>query len=1534
SVGSNLKLYRESTADVPGEVCVFNGSWWCEVALGRMSFMDDQVIQDTSVVAYPRNFMASSTTHRAMIYGGAGGALSSYGMPLAGASMNYDIDGGGVDGYSWTFDTGSDACDISHTLIDPAWDIFFCSTSNCYGDSNPGSAGNQHEYTAFTYDIRGNLLTVDEHQWSIINGLLNNVPAGTVVNSQIEATATNQNGTETLLVEVSDSHPEVAGTANAQARVDLVMCEGPWPGYASFPWEPTTNLYNYSTFYCQDSGIEGEETLPFINPATSPTTPNPDGVLPNGEHIFLVQPPTSALSSDLANAGFGALAYNSDKTEDDIVLGDKWYQKFAKNILGIKKAEGQSEIIVGCTPSPGVNLHIVAANETHVYLDWQRPATAPIPTNYLVRRRIVGESVWATVAGSIVATEYDDTSVEPNVDYEYSIWSWYNGLGNPICTEPGGYMSPTGSNSVQIRTTSEQPTFDLIGIRVMGNEDHLSISDWYNKYAPNPEIAGALIEVDGYEALQVGSTTYVAGSNISPGTAIWTNVYIISHNEGASMPTREIYSQMIANMKLNINVDQQNNTCASDPAIACSSDFDCSTGACNSRGLKLRRDTKRLADLVHIKNAVENYGQSHKSCSTAPGRSCVTDADCASVSGFCIPFYPMLESGSFVNGLTTSNWPESWGTNFPNLLNVPVNSLPRDPIGLFNGCPDDTMPGGPTDPNTCWNEIDQVFTCPLDSLTYLFNDLGSTGSDYTIGANFEYDMNPFGATFAADLAPVGVSAIPHLNASLDTWCNATTYSPGPVTNPLCGNGIPDAGEECDGGFRNLCDETLFPANWWNERLGGCNLPGTLGECLWYDPSPALTAAQCGGYCGNANIDAPYENCDAAAFDGLYTCYNPSSRTFENPTCDGSICQPLCPSTGLLAAACGDGYWDPDKEQCDESALPDGLAGWDCSDEGSASCNLCRIECTTGVVYGGECGDGTIDSPYEECEPISWVTPPAEQSSSTNEYLCHGEYCTTYGGFCGDGYTYIPGLDFYQPEQCDYLSYVAPDPIDSSSDRQYICSDGTDIDPATATIIPSCTIGGGWCGDGFTFDSSGASQLQLNMNFGLPESCDDFDDEDTNVCTNGCQWSCHIREVGGVIDDDPIEGMLIAPAVLDQSEGLLFDNSYPTIDLYSGDSTTVNLRSCRVSGPLAVDVTIENNDSYAGIVFIIDRSGSMVTNDIPGYSSRMAATRDAIAGSGNALDSILARNPSAQVALVSFGSDAYVNSGFVNIAEEIDTLKAIVNSMDASLGMTDHEAALARTRALLEAENFENNIVIFMTDGECTEPSGVCEAPALTQAELIKFDPPTNVYGEIFTVALSPNNASWAPIRGYMNAISSSDCSYTNYGLNSVGECGGVSHQGTNCYSYDSNDPTVTRPVWEQCDPAVDADCYGPGAIDADGEYVECRWTPASTETNYFYAGQDVTSMYANISGSIPVNTVELGLTFLETGGDGPPTSVITNGTYYIDTRGGGVDCDDPHNPIDNIFSLGANFTGNPNAYLRLSNPRYMFCPWDNCVWCD
>ncbi len=821
SIYDNFKLYQQSSVDIPELTCILNGDYFCEVPVDRYTFEDDQSIYDTTVTLRPDGNLATTTPYVAMVYGGPTGVLSREGMDLDAADMIYDFDGGGVDGFGWSFTTFDQSCDIGYTIISPSWDVFTCFGNNCYGDASP-TGGNQHIYTAHTYDIRGHELSVDQHDWSVSEGIVAGIPVVTTASNQVEGASTNNNGTETLAVTVSDSDPNIVGTASDTSRIDLYLCENPWPSPTGFPWEPGSNIYNYSTYYCHDSGIEGAEVLPYINPATTPTTPNPDGVLPGGEHIFLINNLTSAASSNLADLGFGTLAYKSDHIKtNNSVDEEKWYQKLVRDVFGVAevKAQGGGLPVIDCTPAPPANMHVIAASDTQIQLDWNRPGVGPIPTYYRIQRRAVGETNWTTLAGAHVPTDYTDNSVVAETEYEYRGWSYYSG-GTFRC--PDTYWSLTASNPISQLASSEEPTFDLIGIRVVGNEDHLSVSDWYQRFAPNPSVSGNLIEVDGYEALQVGNTTYIAGTNIRTGSIdnLYTNIYIIAHNEGASADTQEIYNQLIDNIELNVNIDEQDNVCSATVEQACSSDFDCPVGeSCLSRGLKLRRDTKRLADLVHIQNAIEAYGESHKACSTAPERSCSDDSDCASVGGTCRNMYPVLESGTFVENQSNSNWPESWHQNFPNLLSV--DDLPGDPIGIFNGCPDETMAGGPADPNTCWNETDRIFTCPLDSLVYMYYNYDNLGTNYFLGANFEYDMDLSNTTnFRDDLINAGglsdgVNNIPYLDSTLDAYCRDNTYSPGPVTIPLCGNGVVDAGEECDGGFRELCDATVFPADWWN-----------------------------------------------------------------------------------------------------------------------------------------------------------------------------------------------------------------------------------------------------------------------------------------------------------------------------------------------------------------------------------------------------------------------------------------------------------------------------------------------------------------------------------------------------------------------------------------------------------------------------------------------------------------------------------------------------------------------------------------------
>ena len=167
--------------------------------------------------------------------------------------------------------------------------------------------------------------------------------------------------------------------------------------------------------------------------------------------------------------------------------------------------------------------------------------------------------------------------------------------------------------------------------------------------------------------------------------------------------------------------------------------------------------------------------------------------------------------------------------------------------------------------------------------------------------------------------------------SIEPGCNLACSG----SNPHCGDNTINGDEVCDDGEANS-DSYSFAEH--------CN-----GSC---------TANYSGGYCGDSNINAPFETCD----DG-----NDATRD-SCPSGPNGPCQP---------ATCGDGLiWDTDGgvEQC-EPGVTEALSCQEIDNaelEGVASCSdiLCRYNTTAcfdgppGFV-GIEAGTFTMGSPESE-----------------------------------------------------------------------------------------------------------------------------------------------------------------------------------------------------------------------------------------------------------------------------------------------------------------------------------------------------------------------------------------------------------------------------------------------------------------------------------------------------------------------------------------------------------------------------------------
>jgi hypothetical protein len=148
----------------------------------------------------------------------------------------------------------------------------------------------------------------------------------------------------------------------------------------------------------------------------------------------------------------------------------------------------------------------------------------------------------------------------------------------------------------------------------------------------------------------------------------------------------------------------------------------------------------------------------------------------------------------------------------------------------------------------------------------------------------------------------------------------------------CGDGMLDAGEQCDG-QAGACPGTCLPScqcptcgdgqvDQPAEQCDGGDDSNCPGQC-----GPSCT---CGSQCGNDVVEFG-EQCDGTATNGQ---------------CPASACQPNC----TCGSYCGDNTVDAG-EQCDGSA-----------GNGQCPASACQADCTCGSY----CGDGTIDA-GEQCD---------------------------------------------------------------------------------------------------------------------------------------------------------------------------------------------------------------------------------------------------------------------------------------------------------------------------------------------------------------------------------------------------------------------------------------------------------------------------------------------------------------------------------------------------------------------------------------
>ncbi len=270
---------------------------------------------------------------------------------------------------------------------------------------------------------------------------------------------------------------------------------------------------------------------------------------------------------------------------------------------------------------------------------------------------------------------------------------------------------------------------DAIAVRVLPNPNNYSVTYWYNSqgFSGSPQS----LVVDGYQAIRDGRTIYVNAANIA-GNNLYTNIYLISHNQDPDTKTIDILGRIINHWKFNSNLTdagkcsiatkycQSNNDCDDGTVcqeigdslsmcrdakqISCLTDAECPGGLfCDSVKAKVTRDVQRLGALSDIRASLTRYQSANGT-------------------------YPILGAGTYISHNSVSTWP-SWRNVFLSQLGLNPNLI--DPINILGPCPDHDL-------TTCWNETTGTFADPINN-----NQLNMPGGSYAIA----YSSDPNGSNY-------------------------------------------------------------------------------------------------------------------------------------------------------------------------------------------------------------------------------------------------------------------------------------------------------------------------------------------------------------------------------------------------------------------------------------------------------------------------------------------------------------------------------------------------------------------------------------------------------------------------------------------------------------------------------------------------------------------------------------------------------------------------------------------------------------------
>ncbi len=555
---------------------------------------------------------------------------------------------------------------------------------------------------------------------------------------------------------------------------------------------------------------------------------------------------------------------------------------------------------------------------------------------------------------------------------------------------------------------------DVIGLQVFANEKRLTARNWFISQGFSGIEKYQDVIVDGYDAITDGNNTYINALNELVDKRIYNHIYLIGVNANAQENTRQVLKKIMSKFTFNINISERN-SCLLAPVgqadggqylptdfgslgvspISCTTDFDCrdqlgvptttTNGICANGKSKFQRDWTRLTTIQTLENKIEDYRTAQST-------------------------YPILPAGTYIPGYTNTHWP-SWSRLLDSIGPVPsvgpgqwtacghcANPTVIAGNDHYSACAVDSDCGGalgncvlPDDAQTCWNSAEATFVCPAQSsvLEYKVTD----ANHYQLFLPLEY----FNSSVPNQLSIIrGMVSTTHYSPV--SYCGENGLQLVRPAPGKCGNGIWDAGEQCDPPGSSNRVQFACPAH--QVAYETCN-----AACRYDAPVCRVDAD-----CGNGRIEAG-EECDDGNLNGSY---GHCSRT----------CGPAEPQNDVAhrnAGFCGDGIRNyDDKNRDGDKDVGEGFVEYcektDAKFVGRGYCSKKPSQ-----LCGTWNGDQGVAS--RECNATEGICVSANDSSydlkkqgllmdgNMGDLSCSAT-CQSAGGYCGDGILQI------SDEECD------------------------------------------------------------------------------------------------------------------------------------------------------------------------------------------------------------------------------------------------------------------------------------------------------------------------------------------------------------------------------------------------------------------------------------------------------------------------------------------------------------------------------------